>query len=132
MAEDLSPEPNGEQHAVTGLGGTQTGVEIHSVSQPFTVTFTRPKVFKNLGRLNPVTGVLTSVPRNVFRLRTRKGVIPLAGQAAVTMQVVTEIEVPAGADSADPESVRAALSLHFGVLNAESAGIGDSCISGII
>lgn len=132
IVEDSAPSSNAEQYAITALGGTQTGVETHSVSRPFTVTMFRPASFKALGLPNPVTGVVASVPRNVFKVITRKGVVPLSGQSPVVMLVTTEISVPAGADDADPESVRAALSAHFGTLWAESAGIGDSCINGVL
>jgi hypothetical protein len=132
MTADTAPDNNGKQYAVTALGGTQTGVESHSVAAPFTLTFVRPKVFKALGKPNPVTGVISSVPRNVYKQITRKGVLPLAGQPYATMLVTTIIEVPAGADLADPEDVRAALSLHIGQLDTVSAGIGDTGITGIM
>jgi hypothetical protein len=123
---------NGEQYAVTALGGTQTGVSAHSVSSPFTITAVRPATFRGAGVPNPVTGVLSNVPRNTFKVITRKGVLPLAGQSPLVMLVTTEISVPAGADVADPASVRAALSAHFGTLWAESDGIGDLAIDGVL
>lgn len=132
LSADTAPDSNGKQHAVTALGGTQTGVATHSVSAPFTVTFVRPKVLRTIGLPNPVTGALPSVPRNVYKLITRKGVIPLAGQAAQTMLITTIIEVPAGADAADSEDVRAALSLHIGVLSQQSAGVGDTACTGVM
>jgi len=132
LSSDVAPDSNGIQHAVTALGGTQTGVDAHSVSKPFTLTWVRPKVFKPLGRLHPVTGVLTQVPRNVWKLITRKGVTPLSGQADVTMLVTTTIEVPAGADTADAENIRAALSAHFGLIADQTDTLGDSSISGVL
>jgi hypothetical protein len=48
------------------------------------------------------------------------------------MQIRTEIEVPAGADAADPANVRAALSLMIGALNQISASIGDTAVTGVI
>jgi hypothetical protein len=131
MTLDSAPDNNGKQYAVTALGGTQSGVESHSVAAPFTLTFVKPKVFKALGKPNPVTGVISSVPRNVYKQITRKGVLPLAGQPYATMLVTTIIEVPAGADLADPEDVRAALSLHIGQLWTASSGIGDTGVTGI-
>jgi hypothetical protein len=47
------------------------------------------------------------------------------------MLVTTIIEAPAGSDIADAANVRAALALHIGCLNQQSAGIGDSAISGV-
>jgi hypothetical protein len=68
----------------------------------------------------------------VYTIRVRKGVTPLSGQAAVPMQIVTSIEVPAGADAADAANVRAALSLMIGSLNQISASIGDTAVTGVI
>lgn len=132
LTSDTAPDNNGVQHAVTALGGTQAGVTAHSVSSPFTLTFVRPKSFKTIGTPNPVTGIVSQIGRNRWKLITRKGVLPLAGQPYQTMLVTTIIEVPAGADTADAANVRAALSAHFGVFANQSAGIGDSSISGVM
>lgn len=129
---DVAPDVNGRQHAVSALGGTQTGVIVSSVAAPFTITFFRPKVFKILGTPNPVTGVISSVPRNVYKVVTRKGVLPLADQPYQTMLVTTIIEVPAGSDTADAPNVRAALSMHIGSLSQQSAGLGDTVVSGVL
>lgn len=129
---DTAPDSNGKQHAVTALGGTQTGVSAHSVGSPFTITFTRPKVMKTLGSVNPITGVIREVPRNNYGLLTRKGVLPAANQTPQTMIVRTVIECPAGADTYDAASVRAALSAHIGTLSQVSSGIGDTAINGVL
>lgn len=122
----------GKQYAVSAIGGTQAGVDTSSSpSKPFTITLTRPSVLRVLSAVDPVTGSLRSVPRNVYTIRTRKGVVPLTGQAAVPMQIVTSIEVPAGADSADAPNVRAALSLHLGSLSQISAEIGNTAVTGV-
>jgi hypothetical protein len=132
LTGDLAPDNNGKQNAVTALGGTQAGVTTHSVASPFTITAIRPKVFKSLGAINPVTGALKNVPRNVFKILTRKGVLPLAGQPYQTLLISTTIEVPAGSDTADAPNIRAALSAHIGSLTQQSAGIGDTSVSGVI
>lgn len=129
---DVAPDANGRQVAVTALGGTQTGVVAHSVSAPFTITAWKPKTSKVLGNPNPVTGVVSSVPRNVYKVITRKGVLPLVGQPYQTMQITTIIEVPAGSDTADAANVRAGLSAHLGALSQQSAGIGDTAVSGVM
>lgn len=131
LTSDVAPDINGKQHAVTALGGTQSGVDVSSVSRPFSLTFVRPKQLKQLGTPNPVTGVISNVPRNTYKLITRKGVLPLAGQASQNMIITTTIEVVAGSDVADAANVRAALSLHIGALTQQSAGIGDTAVSGI-
>jgi hypothetical protein len=132
VVADTAPDNNGKQYAVTALGGTQTGVEVHSVASPFTMTFWRPKILRVLGNPNPVTGVINNVAVNSYKLITRKGVVPLAGQPSRTMVVTTTIDVPAGADSANPEDIRAALSAHFGGIAQASSGIGDTAINGVL
>lgn len=129
---DVAPDANGKQVAVTALGGTQTGVDVHSVSRPFTATFVRPKSYKTLGSPNPVTGVVFPIPRNTYKLITRKGVTPLAGQSSQVMLIETIIHVPAGADTADAANVKAALSMHIGSLSQQAAGIGDTALSGVM
>lgn len=132
LTADIAPDANGKQNAVTALGGTQTGVTSHSVAAPFTVTAVRPKVFKALGKPNPTTGLIKDVPVNVYKVITRKGVLPLAGQPYVIALCKTEISVPAGSDLADAANIRAMLSAHIGALSQQSAGIGDTAVSGII
>ncbi len=122
----------GKQVAVSALGGTQVGVTVHSVAAPFTLNFTRAANLRVLGNPNPVTGVITQVPTNVYSLITRKGVLPLAGQPYRTMIIKTTIEVPAGSDTADAANVRAALSAHLGALSQQSAGFGDLTINGVL
>lgn len=125
-----APDVNAKQVAVTALGGTQAGVDIHSVARPFTLAFWTPKILRVLPGLNS-QGQLPSVPMNVYKLITRKGVTPLAGQPSKTMLISTEITVPAGSDLADSPNVRAALSAHIGALSQQSAGIGDTSVTGV-
>lgn len=131
VVADVAPNANGKQYAVSALGGTQAGVDVSSMSRPFTVTLVRPSVLKTLGVANPVTGVISNVPNNVYKVITRKGVTVLAGQPSRTAVVTTTIELPAGSDLADPADVRALLSLHIGSLSQVSAGAGDTAVSGI-
>lgn len=122
----------GKQVAVSALGGTQAGVNVHSVAIPFTLNFTRPTQLKVLGNPNPVTGVVTNVPTNTYKLITRKGVLPLAGQPYRVLNMTTTIDVPAGADAADAANIRAAFSAHIGALQQQSAGFGDLAINGVL
>jgi len=129
---DMAPDPTGKQVAVSALGGTQVGATISSVSSPFTLNFVRPKVYRQLGKPNPTTGLIKDVPRNTYKFIVRKGVTPLAGQPLATMLVTLQVDVPAGSDTADAANVRAALSAAIGGLWQQSAGIGDTVISGIV
>lgn len=132
LTVDVAPSPNGKQFAVTALGGTQTGVDVNTVSKPFTLTFFRPQILRGLPAANPVTGVVRNVPINTYKVITRKGVSPAANQAPQTMRITTVVEVPAGSDTYEPEDVKAALSLHIGALSAQSSGLADTVLTGIL
>lgn len=127
---DSAVDSNIKQNVVTALTGTQTGVNVHSISNPFTLSVAKPKVFSVLGKPNPITGALTSVPNNVYNVRTIKGVLPLVNQPYAPLRINTELRVPAGADAADVVNIRAAISAHIGLLNGISAGLGDTTIAG--
>jgi len=133
VAADQAPDAsNGKQWYVSALGGTQTGATVHSVASPFTGTMTRPKVFRNLGKANPVTAVIADVPRNVYGFLTRKGMTPLAGQPYVVGLNRTYFEVPAGVDTADAPNLKAGVSFHIGCLWQQSSGIADSLLTGVL
>lgn len=132
LVADTAPVVNGKQYAVSALGGTQTGVDIHTVSKPFTISVFKPAQFRTLGTVNPNTGALPDVPRNNYSILVRKGAAPLAGQANQIVVLKCTFEVPAGVDSTEPEELRAALSLLIGALNQASAGIGDTLVSGVL
>lgn len=122
----------GKQYAVSSLTGTMTGVDTSSSpSRPFTVTLVRPPVLRALPPVNAATGLLGSVPRNTYKVYVRKGVTPLAGQAAQVMNLTVTLDIPAGADTADAPNVRGGLSLLIGALTQISASIGDTLISGV-
>lgn len=129
---DTAPDVNGKQHAVTALGGTQTGVRTHTVSDPFTVTFIRPKSPKTLPSANPVTGKYASIPRNTYGMIVRKGVQPAANLASEVCIARLYMDVPAGSDAYDAVNLRAMASLLVGLLSQQSAGIGDTLATGIL
>lgn len=132
LTADTPPVSHSKQWAITALGGTQTGVEAHAMSQPFTIAVFRPAVPKSLGTPNPSTGVISNIPRNVTKVVLRKGVNVAADQAPVNAIFTLTMDVPAGADVYDPESLRAALSCLFGSLSQQSAGIGDTLVSAVL
>lgn len=131
VVSDTPPAVNMKQWVVTALGGTQTGVQVHSIGNPFTISCWKPVIYKFLAAVG-ASGLLKSIPRNVHKVTTRKGLIPLAGQTIVVGMVQTTIDLPAGSDAADPLSVRAMLSAHFGAIVQQSAGIGDTTVTGVL
>lgn len=124
-----APDVNARQYAVTALGGTQAGVDVHSASRPFTVAYWWPKVLKALnymvGMVNP-----PPIPKNVYKVITRKGVTCHANLPSQIAIMTTEIAIPAGADTADAANVRALHSAHLGALAQISSGLGDSSVTG--
>lgn len=131
LTVDVPPNSRSEQWAITGIGGTQSGVTAHSVSSPFTLTVERSANIRTLPPVNS-NGVLPSIPRNVYTVRVRKGVTPLSGQPAAIAMAELKFSIPAGADVADPANIRAMVSLLLGALSDQSAGLGTMLIDGVL
>lgn len=129
---DTPPNSYSKQYAVTALGGTQTSVEVHGASKPFTITFQRPNNIRSAPVPNPVTGVMANSPRNVYSVIVRKGMNPGVNQNPQVAVLRCDLSVVAGADLQEPEDIRAALSLLIGSLNQQSAGLGDTLINGVL
>jgi hypothetical protein len=132
LTSDTAPDATGRQYAVTTIGGTQSGVNAHSASSPFTITMFRPKVFKTLSGRNGVTGEYLRVGKNQWKFIVRKGTTPAADQPYSQLNATLTFDVPSGSDTYDSANVRAALSLLAGVLWESSSDIGDSITSGIL
>jgi hypothetical protein len=132
VVADKAPDVNSDQYAVTALGGTQTNVRTHTVSDPFTISVSKPKNPRVLPSPNPVTGKYGDVPFNRTSILVRKGLNFAANNAPLVGYVRIYIDVPAGADAYDAANVRAMLSLAIGEVYTQSAGIGDSAVTGVI
>lgn len=131
LTADVAPDVNGKQHAVTTLGGTQTNVRSHTVSDPFTVTFWKPKVMAALQSPNPVTGKYGPIAKNTYGFTLRKGVNFAANQAPALMLGSANWQIPAGSDSYDSANIRAAISLWAGLFAQQSQGLADTLVTGI-
>lgn len=132
LLADTAPNINGKQYAVSALGGTQTSVDVNSVSKPFTISFFRPPVLRTLPQANPVTGVIKNVPINTYKFLTRKGAAPAVNQSIMVPKITTTIEVPAGVDTYEPEEIRAMISAHFGIGWAEASNISVTVLTGVL
>lgn len=131
LSLDAAPDQYGLQRAVTGIGGTQTGVDTHSTSRPFTLTWVRPRKMKAL-MYNPTTqAVIKDGGNNVWHLLVRKGMTVAPNQPPRVGWAKFEMGVPAGADINDQACVRAMLSALIGELVAFSAEIGNTGVSGL-
>lgn len=107
----LAQTPNQLEKAyiVSSLGGTQTGVESHTGSNPFMIVAQVPAVFRgqSIGQ-NGVGAVNTGY--NVFRTTFRKGLVvdPAGNRRIGTIR--TEYIMPPGWEIYDPESGASMLS----------------------
>lgn len=132
LTVDTPPNAQSKQWAVTALGGTQTSVDVHSASKPFTLTAMRPANIRVAPIPNPTTGVMGPAPRNVYSVMVRKGLTPGVNQNPQISVFRVDFSVVSGADLVDPEDIRAAVSLLIGALNQQSAGIGDTLVSALL
>lgn len=131
LTQDTAPSLNSKQWAVTALGGTQTGVTIHSPASPFTVTIVKPVVTKVLPIGSSTDSVSTRVPMNEYEILVRKGGTPAANWSDSINIVRLTFGARAGVDTYDPSELRAMVSLAIGTASQLSAGIGDTLTSGI-
>jgi hypothetical protein len=127
-----APSPNGVLFVVSGKGGTQANVRLHSISDPFSLLVQIPQQYKLLPNANPVTGIRGSIPRNTLFLKLTKGVQVAANTNAVPMVIRISADIPAGADAYDAANIRAAWSYLIGALTDVSAGLGDTSVDGVL
>jgi len=133
LLTDTAPGINGKQVAVASATGTLPGtVTFHSVSNPFTHTFTKPVNIKVANSAVPSTGVIPPAGKNAYKLLTRKGVLRYSGAQPEVFTIDSTLSVPVGADTYDIANIRAALSAHIGYLQQVSAGLGDTLSSGVM
>lgn len=133
LTADNATDVRSKQSAVTALGGTQTGVTVHSVNSPFTVTVRRPSVLRTLSQafLNGITGQYSKVPFNEYIVLVRK-----SAQVALNQWYTNEYRlscrIAAGSETYDIPNIKAGTSLAVGFLNTNSAGLGDTLSNAII
>jgi len=132
LVADKGPDVNANQWIVSALGGTQTSVRTHAVSDPFTITVTRPKSPKTLPSPNAVTGKFSNVPKNTYGVLIRKGVNFAANNAPLVAVIRFTMDVPAGSDAFDSANLRALVCAAIGALSQQSQGIGDTAVNGVI
>lgn len=132
LSLDRAPANNGIQHAVTLFGGTQTGVRVHTVSDPWTITMFKPANPSILPSPNAVTGKYPPIPKNTYAQVHRKGVNYAANNAPAVLVGRWSTDVPAGADAYDSANVRAYTSCFVGINWQQSQGLGDLFCNGIL
>lgn len=130
LTADQAPAVNAKQFTVSAIGGTQAGVDIHTVSKPFTITMFKPVQVRGLPQANPVTGIIKNIPINTYKVITRKGCLPATNQAPQVAKITVSLDAPAGADTFDQASLKAMVSAAFGVLWQQATGVADTVNTG--
>lgn len=139
LTVDTPPNNNGKQWAITAIANAQSGVHAHSVGKPFTVSVFRPAVPRVLPPANPITGLRKGSPNNTYKVITRKGVLVSALDNPSVCRLTTTMDIPAGSDAYDSNSIAAALLVHInaiaqnlGATAYNPGGLIDSLKSGLI
>lgn len=127
----MSTDAYSKVYNVSLLGGTQTGVAIHSTSKNFYVVVKRWKNYLRASAYNLVTGLFGSVPKNKINTHTIKGLNISASQVENGF-LKTEFAVPAGAEAYDAPGVDAMFECHIQVLTKLRAELLDGSKTGTI
>ena len=132
LTQTSFPDTNGRKYIVSAVGGTQTGVSVHSVDSPFYLTYSWPKVFKtiNAGILGLV-GYSRNLPVNKFTFKVVKGGSINAGGGIGELNADANIYVPVGMSSFGPAEIAAAMSALAGALSQGAAEILASATTGV-
>jgi hypothetical protein len=131
LVDDTPPALNAKQKTVSALTGTQGAATANTVTLPFTATFYKPAAVKSLPAPNPVSGLRGQIPNNQYKLIIRKGGYAASGVPVVAIVRIT-IDIPAGMETYNPDEVRSMTSFLVGILNEESADLGDTLITAVL
>jgi len=131
LTADSYPGASSKRWVVSDIGGTQTGVTLHTASAQFALEVEKPAQIRQIGS-PAANGLISNVPSNKYKVVTLKSVLPASGQLPRGAVIRTEMSIPAGSETYDAANVKAAISLHIGALSQLSAGIGDTVMSGVL
>lgn len=129
---DSPPSLNAKQWYVSALGGTQSGVNTHSVSSPFTVSLFRPAVLKQLTSAALAALGTIDAPKNTYKIIVRKGgTINAVGGKAIAMLKV-EYEIPANMPDVSHTEIAAMFSIAQGVFDQMASQMQDQVLNGTV
>lgn len=131
LVDDTPPVVNAKQKTVTALGGTQGTATANTASSPFTATFYKPSVVKQLPAANPLTGLRGAIPTNQYRLVIRKGGEVAAGVPATAVMRLS-FDVPAGMDSYDSDELKSLVSFTVGLLTEECNDLAETLVTAVV
>lgn len=112
---DMATDLRSKAFVVSALGGTQTGVNIHSVDAPKQFIVKKPAVFQQPSAYNVTTGRYGRVPKNVTRIIGRGSANVASGQVEI-IPITLDIGIPAGAMTYDRPNVEASVAMFIAAL----------------
>jgi len=118
-------------YTCSALGGTQTGVAIHTLNKPKEVIFKRFSNYLRAAKYNSLTQLFGVVPKNTISVIGRAGVNISASQVDL-LSVRVEIAVPAGAEAYDAVNVEAGTLMTLQATINQLAALLDAARSGVI
>jgi len=130
VTQDASSPYGPKHYLVTTIGGTQAGVVAHSTAKPFTMTYHPPKTWQRPPKANK-NGIFPAPGRNVQKVYSVHAVDYATGSTA-DATIMTQISIPAGAESFDGANVKALIAAHIGLLSQQASGLADTTITGIV
>lgn len=112
---DMAPDSRTKAFVVSALGGTQTGVQAHSVDAPKQFLIRKPAQFLQPSAYNVTTGRYGKVPKNVTKCMFR-GSAKVAANQWESVPITFEIGAPAGAASYDRANLEASIAASIAAL----------------
>lgn len=105
---DMATDLRSKAFVVSAAGGTQVGVNTHTVDAPKQFIVKKPAQFLQPSAYNVTTGRYGKVPKNVTRVIGRGSANVAAGQSEL-IPMTLDIGIPAGAFSYDRPNVEASV-----------------------
>lgn len=112
---DMATDLRSKAFVVSAAGGTQVGVNTHTVDAPKQFIVKKPAVFQQPSAYNVTTGKYGRVPKNVTRVMGRGSANVAAGQVEL-IPITLDIGIPAGAITFDRPNVEASVLMFIAAL----------------
>jgi hypothetical protein len=134
VTADLQAEQNTKTWIVSSLGGTQTGVQVHSNEMPFRFIAKRPTKIKIPGARSTTSGQYLTGGKNEFSYLTVKGANILSAMSGYQYENIlfrTTVSTPAAIGNDKPQ-LYAAASFHTAAITQLIAGICDTQLQSVM
>lgn len=112
---DMANDLRSKVFVVSAAGGTQAGVNTHTVDAPKQFIVKKPAVFQQPSAYNVTTGKYGRVPKNITRVIGRGSANVAAGQVEL-IPITLDIPIPAGAMTYDRPNVEASVLFFIAAL----------------